>query len=309
VYVDPTGHSFFKENWKQIVGGFVGALVGVLTFGLGFSLMAAGFWGGLTGGALTGGLEGGWRGALIGGAMGGALGAFGGWGIAKFGAGFGYGMLAASAGVSYGTGGTEGLEGFGAGVFGGLVGSFAGGGITQSLQANKNDLGYGGSNSKKNLELNNNEEATSIYGEKRVWVGYGKDQAATLKNYRAEIRNYYTNNKNVNFVENPSWGDFKSALLSKYDLVALHTHGGPSGLEFAGSTYHSLSKLSNITGSINAKTVGISSCFPKVQSNAWSSLNISTTNYLDLSATVGRLPFSNRLQGIQNVFNAVKEYQ
>ncbi|MBU1121609.1 MAG: hypothetical protein KKF54_02790 [Candidatus Omnitrophica bacterium] len=132
--VDPTGYGWFKKFWKQIVGAFVGALVTALTLGAGAPLMVACFWGGLTGGALTGGLEGGVKGALIGGAIGGALGAVGGWGVGKFGVGFGVGMLLGGAGAAYGMGGSEGIQGFGAGVLGGLAGSFVGHSITSSGQ-------------------------------------------------------------------------------------------------------------------------------------------------------------------------------
>ncbi len=178
-----------------------------------------------------------------------------------------------------------------------------GGQSSASPQTGQGNWEYGGT-----LMSEDTSQSTSVYGQKRAWVGYSEDQLATLKTSRSDIYVDYVTNKNINFVENPSWGDFKGALTSKYDLVALHTHGGPPGLEFAGRSYHGLWELSNIEMSINAKTLAVSSCYPQVQSSAWSSLKVSTTNYIDLSATANHAPRSNRLQGIENVYNEVKKY-
>ena len=146
-YVDPTGHSWFSNFWKQFAGAFVGGLVaGILTGGFGFSLMSAGFWGGLTGGALAGGLEGGWRGAFIGGMIGGSLGAFGGWGIDKFSWKFGAGMLVASAAIGYGKDGAEGLGTFAMSTFAGFAGGFLGFHGSQHYANWKDGLGFKSNN-------------------------------------------------------------------------------------------------------------------------------------------------------------------
>lgn len=133
------------------MGGLVGGIVvGVLTGGFGFTLAAAGFWGGLAGGAVTGGLEGGWRGALIGGVVGGVLGAFGGWGVDKFGAGFGYGVLAA--GTAYAAA-TDSWDSFAGGLIGGTLGYAAGYSIGSSGQGQRSGNGLSGLDDDPEIEI------------------------------------------------------------------------------------------------------------------------------------------------------------
>lgn len=71
-------------------------------------------------------------------------------------------------------------------------------------------------------------------------------------------------------------------MTSSYKAVGLDIHGGPRGLQFS-DDIHSLSELSGIANQINAGDFGLVVCYPKIHATAWSSLNISTTNFIDLS--------------------------
>jgi len=274
-YVDPTGHSFWSKFWKSFVGAFVGAIATVIAGPIGLNLVGwtmAGIIGGSTAGAITGGLEGGWQGALMGAGIGGALGGLGGWGVAQYGVGFAVGMLVAGAGVA---GATDSWASFAGGLTGGIAGGLFGGGIVNSKQFQSWKVQKNG--------LNKN----------RAWVGYGYGETAdsdtkswVQQNFSDEYE-FFSNNPKVDFIENPSWGDFTKAMKSSYKAVGLDIHGGPQGLVFADGT-HSLSELSSISSQINVGEFGLVACYPGVHTAAWNSLNISTTNFVDLSVPISR---------------------
>ena len=92
--------------------------------------------------------------------------------------------------------------------------------------------------------------------------------------------------------------------IRNFSKVAYHTHGGPDGLLFSDGA-RSLSELQNISSMINAREVGIASCFPSVQSSAWQSLNVSSVTYHDLSFLGNHSPYSDRGEGIKNIYNFI----
>ena len=237
----------------------------------------------------------------MGGLAGGVLGGLGGWagGIASangFGTQFLVGTIAAGGAYSAATGN---LDSFAGGLIGGLAGWGIGNGIVTGYkqQFANYRAGYG---------FRSNADAQAAGFNTKEWIGYNERQYQTLQSQKGDILNTYRNDSNVDFVRNPTFDQYKQALQGGYRDVLLHTHGGPPGLEFANGI-HSLRELSGI--SINAHTVGISSCYPSVQVGDWHSLNVSQVNYLDLSAIghfAGDPQASDRLLGIGKVYNAYK---
>lgn len=178
-YVDPSGHSWWSKFWHSFVGAFVGAVVTVLTAGAGAPFIIAGCIGGMLGGGITGGLEGGARGALFGGLIGGGLGAFGGWGVDKFGWGFGAGMLVAGAGVA---GATDSWDAFAGGLAGGLAGWAAGSGINSFANARR--LEQGPSSPGRTTNGPDGEAKNALNIDKKPDVN---DPIISNKNVRAEM--------------------------------------------------------------------------------------------------------------------------
>jgi hypothetical protein len=152
--------------------------------------------------------------------------------------------------------------------------------------------------------------STSTYGQKRAWVGYGYDDMQDPKawvqgNFPEEYK-FFSTSSNIDFVENPSWTDFTKAMTSGYKAVGLDIHGGPAGLQFSDGI-RSLSELSGIANKINAGDFGLVACHPQVHATAWSSLNVSTTNFIDLSTPISasRPTATNAAQGIVDLKNFI----
>lgn len=173
-------------------------------------------------------------------------------------------------------------------------------GVIDSIMSAQSDAGATSGTQKSQTTTSNGSTG-------KTWVGYGADQSATLKQNNPALYTRYTSSQGVTFVDNPSWADFRSAVTSgKYSEVYLHTHGSPSGLLFSDG-YRSLNVLKPAASSITTKTLGISSCYPQVQSAAWSSVGASGVKYMDLSV-VGHFPnpqLSDRAAGIQKVQSEV----